>query len=184
MIGEVELHNAGIAIGRRVWLGRGAAVIDERAEDIVFLLVKRVEPARETVGAGFAAHISLSADIVRVLVPGSCHRKIRRRRIIVGQIEVIERGKREEKLWRDGMHPVGDHKLIALGLAVTEAKGTVVVGLTFVIIWIGIVRNLEKILAILRIHAQLVLCGLIANERDKGALRVRRIMMDLGHGRG
>ena len=54
---------------------------------------------------------------------------------------------------------------VALGLAVAQAVGAVVVGSALVVVRVGIVGNLEEVLAVLGVEAKLILGGLVANER-------------------
>ena len=70
------------------------------------------------------------------------------------------------------------------GLAVAQAIGLVVLAGLLPVVGVGIVWNLKVILAVLCVQAQLVLGGLIANQRDKAALGVSRIVINGNDRRG
>ena len=53
-----------------------------------------------------------------------------------------------------------------------------------IVVGVGIVGNLEVVLAVLRVEAQLIFGGLVADERDKAALGVGGVVVDCGDGRG
>src|ERR1700722_12011739 len=109
-------------------------------------------------------HIALPAHIIRGLIPSGCDREVFRRRAVVGLVEVIERREREQQARRDGVRPVGDEKRIALRLAIAQAIRLVVLAGLLPIVLVWVVRNLKIVLPILRVEAQLILGGLIANQ--------------------
>src|ERR1700677_629997 len=97
---------------------------------------------------------------------------------------MIEGRDGEQRLGRNGMDPVGDDKGIAFALSVAQSVGAVIAGRGLVIGDVGIVRNIEVVLAVLRIEPELVLRRLIANQRDKSALGVGGVVRDGRDGRG
>ena len=85
------------------------------------------------------------------------------------------------------MHPVGQDKRVALGLAVAEAVGDVIgiaAGgrLLLPVIGVGIVGNLKVVFTKLGVKAELVFRRLVADERDKAALGVGRVVVNGSYG--
>jgi hypothetical protein len=112
-------------------------------------------------------------------VPGGGSGKVAGERVIVCLVEVIEGREGKQSFGREGVDPVGDEEGIALGLSVAQAVGTVVVCRgTFVVVGVGVVGNVEVVLAILRVEAELIFGGLVANQVEKAALRVGCVVID------
>jgi len=80
--------------------------------------------------------------------------------------------------------PVEEDEGVALGLGIAQAIGLVVLAGLFPVVGVWIVRDLEVVLAVLRVEAELVLRSLVAQERDEAALRVCGVVEDLGDGCG
>src|ERR1017187_2589076 len=91
---------------------------------------------------------------------------------------MVEGRNRKQRLGRDGVYPVGDHKRVALGLPVSQSIGAVVARGLFPVVQVGVVRNLEVILTVLRSEAKLVFGGLVAQQRKKSALRIGCVVVE------
>ena len=105
-------------------------------------------------------------------------------RVVVRLIEVIKGRDLDEGFGRQGVDPVGNDEGVALALAVAQAVGAVVVGGLFPVSGIGIVGNLEVVLAVLAVETELIFGGLIANDGSEDALRVGGVVEDAGDGGG
>ncbi len=97
-----------------------------RSEEIVFAGIEGVKAGGELVALEAGAEIGLGAGIVRGLMPRGCHGLIAGGRVVVGQVEVIEGRDGENRLGIEGVYPVGEEEGVALGLAIAEAEGLVV----------------------------------------------------------
>src|SRR5579862_8414244 len=89
----------------------------------------------------------------------------------------------EQGAGRKRMDPVEDGEGIAFHLAVVESEGTVIAGRGFIVVGIRVDGDLKEVLASLGIEPQLIFRCLVADEREKCALRVGRIVVDGGDGR-
>lgn len=69
-------------------------------------------------------------------------------------------------------------------MAVAQSERAIVVRSAFVVVRIWVVGNLEEILTILPIDAELIVRRDIANDRREGAAGVRGVVQNLGNGRG
>src|SRR5579863_4639700 len=94
---------------------------------------------------------------------------------------MVERCDRKDGLRGESVDPVGDGERVALGLAVAQAKRAVTAGSGLVVVGVGIVGNLEEVLAILPRNANLITGGLIADKRQKSASGVGGIVIDGGN---
>lgn|ERR1017187_4515323 len=91
---------------------------------------------------------------------------------------MVERRNGEQRLGRKGVNPVGDEEGVALGLPVAQAIGLVVLAGLLPVVEVGVIGNLEVVLTVLRVQAQLIFGRLIPNQGNEAALGVRGIVDD------
>ena len=117
-------------------------------------------------------------------MPGCGHGFVGGERVVVCLVEVVEGRHRKQRFGREGVDPVGNGERVALGLAIAQVVGAVVVGGALVVVGVGVVGNLKEVLAILSVEAQLVPGRLIVNQGDEAASGVGGIVKDGGDRRG
>src|SRR3954465_9871161 len=120
------------------------------------MLVEGVDASGEVVWSRGEVQVSLCSRVVRCLVPGGCNREVKSGRVVVRLIEVIERRDFKGGIRREGPDPVEDGKRVALALGIAKAVRVVVVRRLLPVIGIGVVRNLEEIIAELGIEPELI----------------------------
>ncbi len=77
-----------------------AWVVDDKAEEIAFGLIERIDASGEVVRAEIGANVGLCAGVVRGLVPGGGYGLVGGRRVVVGLVEMVEGRYREQRFRR------------------------------------------------------------------------------------
>src|ERR1700678_313369 len=91
VVGEIKLDETCVGDAGGVRLGGRGAVVDDEAEEVVFVLPEAVEACGERVSlAEVGAEIGLASGVVGALVPGGGDGGVGGERVVVGDIEVIK----------------------------------------------------------------------------------------------